>query len=136
MTQRDHDVLTALAARGVTDIVVDREPDPNGRWDKYVASHPQATLVCTEGKQTLYRVAPIAAASAPAAAGVPLPIAVIRPNVNEAAVTSMIDQDRTTRWESGPQTDRTAIEIDLGGVRTVAGVDLSLARSWRISRAD
>jgi hypothetical protein len=123
---RDHDVLTALAGRGVTDIVVDREPDPDGRWDKYVASHPQATLVCTEGKQMLYRVSPAGAPTAAAAAGVPVPIAVIRPNVNEAAVTSMIDQDRTTRWESGPQSDRTAVEIDLGGVRTVAGVDLSL----------
>ena len=38
----------------------------------------------------------------------------------------MTDHDRSTRWESGPQTDRTAIEIDLGGVRTVAGVDLFL----------
>ena len=38
----------------------------------------------------------------------------------------MTDRDRTTRWESGPQTDRTAVEIDLGSVRTVAGVDLLL----------
>jgi len=123
---RDHDVLTQLAARGVTDIIVDREPDPDGRWDKYVASHPQATLVCTEGKQSLYRVTPTEAAKMPAPGGTPLPIAVIRPSVNEAAVTSMTDQDRTTRWESGPQTDRTVVEIDLGGVRTVAGVDLLL----------
>ena len=124
---RDHDVLTELAARGVTEIIVDREPDPDGRWDKYVASHPQATLVCTEGKQSLYRVTPIADAEIPAAAaGTPLQIAVIRPNVNEGAVASMTDQDRTTRWESGPQTDRTVVEIDLGGVRTVAGIDLSL----------
>ena len=123
---RDHDVLTQLAARGVTDVIVDREPDPDGRWDKYVASHPRATLVCTEGKQSLYRIAPAEAATAPAAGGAPLPIAVIRPNVNEAAVTSMTDQDRTTRWESGPQTNRTAVEIDLGGVRTVGGIDLFL----------
>ncbi len=123
---RDHDVLTELAARGITDIVVDREPDPDGQWDKYVASHPQATLVCTEGKQTLYRVAPTHAAKMPAAGGAPLQIAVIAANVNNTAVTSMTDRDRTTRWESGPQTDRTAVEIDLGGVRTVAGADLLL----------
>ena len=123
---RDHDVLTQLAARGVTDIIVDREPDPDGRWDKYVASHSQAALVCTEGKQSLYRVTPTEAAKMPARGGTPLPIAVIRPNVNEAAATSMTDQDRTTRWESGPQTDRTVVEVDLGGVRTVAGVDLHL----------
>jgi hypothetical protein len=126
LTLRDPDVLTQLASRGVTDIIVDREPDPDGRWDKYVASHPNATLICTEGKQSLYHITPTAAAKLPAAGGAPLAIALIRPNVNEGAVTAMTDQDRTTRWESGPQTDRTMVEIDLGGVRTVGGIDLAL----------
>jgi hypothetical protein len=126
LTLRDHDVLTELAARGITDIIVDREPDPDGRWDKYVASHPRATLVCTVGKQSLYHVTPTAAAKMPSAGGTLLQIAVIRPNVNEGAVTLMTDQDRTTRWESGPQTDHTAVEIDLGGVRTIAGIELLL----------
>ena len=58
LTLRDHDMLTQLAARGVTDIIVDREADADGQWAAYVASHPQATLVCTEGNQSLYRVAP------------------------------------------------------------------------------
>jgi hypothetical protein len=119
-------MLTQLAARGITDVIVDREPDPDGRWDKYVASHPQATLLCTEGKQSLYRIAPSRAATMPAARGTPIPIAVIRPNVNQAGVTSMTDNDRTTRWESGPQTNRTAVDIDLGAVRTVAGIDVLL----------
>jgi hypothetical protein len=123
---RDHDVLTALAARGVTDVIVDREPDPDGHWDKYVASHPRATLVCTKGKQSLYRVTPTDAVTIPPAAGTPLQIAVIRPNVNEGAVALMTDRDRTTRWESGPQSDRTAVEIDLGGIRSVIGIDLLL----------
>ena len=126
LTLRDHDVLTELAARGITDIIVDREPDPDGRWDKFVASHPRAALVCTVGKQSLYHVTPTAAAKMPSAGGAPLQIAVIRPNVNEGAVTLMTDHDRTTRWESGPQTDHTAVEIDLGGVRTVAGIELLL----------
>jgi F5/8 type C domain len=123
---RDHDVLTQLAARGVTDIIVDRGSDPDGGWDKYVGSHPQARLVCTEGKQSLYHVTPAELSKIPAVGGTPLHIAIIRPNVNEGAVTSMTDHDRTTRWESGPQTDRTVVEVDLGGVRTVAGVDLLL----------
>lgn len=126
LTLRDPDVLTQLAARGITDVIVDREPDPDGRWDKYVASHPRATLICTEGKQSLYRITPAAVAPAATGAGSPVPIALIRPTVNEAAVTLMTDQDRTTRWESGPQSDRTAIEVDLGGVRNVSGIDLFL----------
>jgi hypothetical protein len=123
---RDHDVLTERAARGVTDNIVDREPDPAGQWDKYVASHPRAALVCTEGKQSLYHLTPTDDVKMPDAAGAPMQIAVIRSNVNQAAVTSMTDGDRATRWESGPQTDHTAVEIDLGGVQTVAGIDLLL----------
>ena len=38
----------------------------------------------------------------------------------------MTDGDRTTRWQSGPQSNRTAVEVDLGAVRTVSGIDLSL----------
>ena len=124
---RDPDMLTQLAAHGVTDIIVDRS-EAGGRWDKYVASHPRAALVCTEGKQSLYRVTPIAAAAASTIPGVPLPLAVIRPNINEHAVAAMIDQDPTTRWESGPQLNRTAVEIDFGSVRTVAGIDLLLGQ--------
>jgi len=127
LTLRDPDVLTQLARYGVTDVIVDREPDPDGRWDQYVSSHPHARLVCTEGQQTLYRITGVAPPPPPPpASGSPLPIAVIRPNVNEGAVTSMIDHDRATRWESGPQTDRTFVEVDLGAVRTVAGLDLLL----------
>src|SRR5688572_28903530 len=109
---RDHDMLTELAARGITDILVDRATDADGRWDQYVASHSGAALVCTAGKQSLYHVTPTAAGKLPPPGGTALPIAVIRPNVNEAAVPMMTDRDRATRWESGPQTDHTAIEID------------------------
>jgi hypothetical protein len=125
LTLRDADVLSQLAAHGVTDIVVDREPDPDGRWDQYVASHPNARLICSEGKQSLYRLA--ATPRPPSTSeGSQLPVAVIRPNVNEGAVTAMIDRDRTTRWESGPQSERTLVDLDLGSVRTVTGIDLSL----------
>jgi hypothetical protein len=126
LTLRDHDVLTELAARGVTDIIVDRQQDSGGQWDRYVASHARATLVCTEGKQSLYRVTAPDGMKTESVPGQALQIAVIHANVNNAAVSLMTDHDRSTRWESGPQSDRTAIEIDLGGVRTVAGVDLLL----------
>jgi hypothetical protein len=126
LSLHEHDVLTQLAARGITDVVVDRGPDRDAQWDKYVASHPRATLVCTKGKQSLYRITPEDAATQHPAAGSPLPIAAIRANVNGEAVASMTDRDLATRWESGPQIDRTAVEIDLGSVREVAGIDLLL----------
>ena len=56
LTLRDPDVLTQLAAHDITDIIVNREEDREGKWDEYVKSHPHARHLCTEGKQSLYRV--------------------------------------------------------------------------------
>ena len=103
LSLRDPDVLTQLAAHGINDVIVDRETDPGGRWDKYVASHPQARLVCAEGKQSLYRVT-TAPSTDQSSKGRAVPVALIRANVNAEDVTSMTDNDRSTRWESGPQT--------------------------------
>jgi hypothetical protein len=126
LTLRDPDVLTQLARYGVTDVVVNRERDRDGRWDQYVSSHPRARRVCREGQQTLYQISD--AGTAAPAAGHPVAVSAVRPNVNETVVAAMFDGDRTTRWQSGPQSDRTIVDLDLGAVRTVTGVDLMLGR--------
>jgi F5/8 type C domain len=125
LTLRDPDVLTQLAAHDINDIIVNRADDPEGRWDDYVKSHPHARHLCTEGKQSLYRVT-LPEAATQSAAAKPVSIALIRPTINTDGVTAMIDQDRLTRWESGPQTERASIDIDLGAMRSVAGIDLML----------
>jgi hypothetical protein len=50
----------------------------------------------------------------------------IRANVNDAAIARMTDGDRTTRWESGVQSDRVEMNIDLGAVRSVSSLELAL----------
>jgi hypothetical protein len=126
LTLRDPDVLTQLAAHGITDVVVDRDADPGGKWDSYVLSNKNARLVCTEGQQSLYRISGAETSKATSTPGHPVPIAVIRSNVNDEAIASMIDRDRTTRWESGPQSRRTFVELDLGAPHTVSGLDMLL----------
>jgi hypothetical protein len=124
---RDPDVLTELAASGVNDVIVDRNTDPGGRWDRYVSAHPQAHLVCTEGKQSLYHVnAAAVAGSASGGGNSAVPVTAIRATVNADAVRSITDGDRTSRWESGPQREKTQVEVDLGTTRTIEGIDLSL----------
>jgi hypothetical protein len=114
---------------GVTDIVVDREPDPEGGWNKYVESHAAATHVCTIGKQSLYRIGPAQQDSNERTSGSPLRAAVIRTNVNPDIAPLMVDRDLATRWHSGPQETGMRVDIDLGSVQMVQGVDLSLARA-------
>jgi hypothetical protein len=38
----------------------------------------------------------------------------------------MFDGDRTTRWQSGPQTDSTEMDLDLGDTKSVTGLQLML----------
>ena len=128
LSLRDPDILTQLAVLGVTTAVVDRNEDSGGKWDEYVRSNPGVTHVCTISQQSLYRLAvpPAAAISKPA--GTPLRAAVIRANVNADKVLFMADDDVTTRWESGPQGEGMRVDVDLGSVQPVVGVDLTLGR--------
>ncbi len=133
LSLRDDDVLTQLASLGATDIVVDSERDDEGAWKAFVAAHPGTQTICSEEGRTLYRL-PTPAPSLLAASGTVgggagspvLPIAVLRANVNDEETRLMVDGDLDTRWQSGPQSDRTVIDIDLGTERSVDAVQLLL----------
>ena len=127
LSLQDDDVLTQLARHGAVGIVINADDDQDGVWRKFVTAHKGVEVVCTEGRQTLYRLNETPAVSAQARGqGTPLPVAAIRSNVNSQVVGNMTDGDRTTRWESGPQSDRTAMEIDLGTVRSLSALELML----------
>jgi hypothetical protein len=121
----DTAVLTLMARQSDVDVLVHGDDD-RGEMDAYVRSHPGAQHICTEDRQSLYRIVQTSAAAVPNTVGAPLALALIRANVNGDAVFSMADGDRTTRWHSGAQTKNTIVEVDLGGVRTVAGIDMLL----------
>jgi hypothetical protein len=121
------DVLTQLAARGVTHVVVDRDEDRRGRWEQYVESHPTATRICTVGKQSLYRMTPPPASAAPAQ-GAPIKVVALRANVNQNLTMSMVDGDLATRWQSGPQGEGMRVDVELASVQAVQGLDVSLGR--------
>jgi len=55
-----------------------------------------------------------------------LSIVALHANVNEGDEKFMIDGDRATRWQSGPQSDHTIVDIDLGTERSVRAVQLLL----------
>jgi hypothetical protein len=125
---RDDDVLEQLASHGVRDVVVDSARDGDGLWRQYVMARPGTRVVCSEEGRTLYRLSP----STPGSGDVrgrltaSLQIAVLRANVNSGDEKFMLDGDRATRWQSGPQSDQTTVDIDLGGERFVDEVQLLL----------
>jgi hypothetical protein len=128
LSLRDPDILTHLGDFGVTDIVVDRASDARAAWEKYLLLSPGIRHVCTAGEHSLYRVEvpptqPAALASQPL-----LRPARIIPNVNDKLAPLMDDGDLATRWESGTQEEGMRVDVDLGSVRTVEGIDLFLGR--------
>lgn len=123
---RDPDVLTLVAAPGEVDVLVHDDRDRGGELNAYVRAHPGAQHLCTHDRQSLYRISGAAPAAVTAAGGMPVQLARIRANVNDTDVHRMVDHDRTTRWHSGPQSENTIVDFDLGVVRTVVGVDVLL----------
>jgi hypothetical protein len=125
LSLRDEGILTAVASRGTSHIIVTPEGDRDGRWKRYLESQPDVKLVCSDGGQNLYRLigkAPLETSER----GVPLTLAEVTPNTNAHFLKYMFDRDLATRWESGPQSEGTAIVIDLGADRSVDAIELKL----------
>jgi hypothetical protein len=118
-------VLTVLAAHGASNIVVDTRADEDGSLRRYITSHAGVETVCSEEGHTLYHL-PHAAPTDSHVGGTPLHIATVWTSVNERDVKYMFDGDRTTRWQSGPQTDSTEMDLDLGDTKSVTGLQLTL----------
>jgi hypothetical protein len=53
-------------------------------------------------------------------------LASVEPNAKPDLLKYMLDGDLTTRWESGPQSEGTAVVIDLGTDHSVDAVELKL----------
>jgi hypothetical protein len=122
---RDQSVLTVLAAHGASNVVVDTRADEDGSLRRYITSHAGVETVCSEEGHTLYHL-PHAAPTDSHVEGTPLHIATVWTSVNERDVKYMFDGDRTTRWQSGPQTDSTEMDLDLGDTKSVTGLQLTL----------
>jgi len=120
---RDDDVLTQLASHGITDVVVDTSRDADG-WSRYLLTHPGTQTVCSQEGRTLYRLQSSSPPTNIQSSSKPLKIAALHANVNEGNEKYMLDGDRTTRWESGPQSDRTVLDVDLGIEQRVSAIQL------------
>jgi hypothetical protein len=123
---RDLEVFSQLASHGAPNVVVDKTADPSGEWQRYVEAYPRAQVVCSDDRQVLFRLSPLLSPMKAPSSARPLKIATVRANVHEADLQYMMDNDRTTRWETGPQSDSIVMDIDLGETKSVAAVETTL----------
>lgn len=128
LAAQDPALLMAVATLGPLDVVVDGASDPDGSIARYVTAFPGATRVGGDGVRTVYR---LSGAAAPAVAlGAVLPVAHVRAVRETEGANRMHDGRPETGWtDVSPKADGWVM-IDLGTVREVGGLTLSLGRAF------
>ncbi len=129
LSGREDGLLTRLAAHGVGYVAVGPHASA-GPLRSYVAAQPGTALICDAADGTaLYRLrAPGVPAPPQTPAGPALPVAHVWSTANEQDLPLMLDGNPATRWWSEPHGEGSRLDIDLGEVRTVAGLELWLGR--------
>lgn len=121
----DQPLLAAIATLGAIDVVVDGSADADGGYAKYVAGTTGATEVLTDGTRKVFR---LPAQAAPQPLGPTVPIASVRAvHTAGGEWRNMHDGNDDTSWIDYPQKGDAWVLVDLGDVRTIAGVANNIA---------
>jgi hypothetical protein len=123
----NHDarMFDALTASGPLLVVVDTARDPEAQWAKQVAARPGATLAGTEAGRQIFSL-PAGPQLQEPPVSAPLAVQSATASVNADKVALALDGDADTRWDSGPQMGNEVVTIDLGSVRSVDGLTMTL----------
>jgi hypothetical protein len=128
LNQEDHAVLTTMAGFADLEVVVDHEEDVDGKWRRFVETHPAAELAHTSDVYSSYR---IRAASGTQVArrleGPTLAVASATASAGQELLPRMTDGDLVSRWEARrEQRPGDRLTLDLGSVKQVRGLELAL----------
>jgi F5/8 type C domain len=121
----DETVLSALAAWGPILIAINRSNDADGRWSTYLLRNSLVAPVASSGTWNLFLLR--ATASRAAIASERLAVERVTSNFTTSDWRVLVDDDALTRWATwGPQRGDEAVVVDLGAVRQVSGISVSL----------
>ena len=129
LKQHDPSVLTRLSSFGPIEVVIDKALDEGGAHERFLLSHPQASLVYQDSDYASFRVergrhvGPLAKIP-----GERLRIASISSQVSAALLGNMTDDDIVTRWSTArEQRPGDAFIVDLGAPHEVNGAEMLIA---------
>ncbi len=123
---RDPRMFDALTALGPVLVVVDTAHDADGQWAKQLAERPGTTLERVESGRKVFS---LAGGSVPEEAQrfPPLcPIQSVSANINVDRMPLVLDGNLNTCWDSGAQLGAENVTIDLGSMRAVDGLTMTL----------
>ena len=125
----DPDVIATLTSATALAVALDTRED-DGKWVRFFETSPGTTPLGRDGNFALFSVA---RSAKPAARehGPALHVASIAATDHAAYTWMMTDGNLATRWDTkGPQVPGEFVTIDLGTVRSVDGLSLSLGAAF------
>ncbi len=129
VNNRDPRILERLAEHGVRDIRITRAQDRDGSLRRFIADFPGAALVGEDGPETLFRLPAFPPADHRVVLGAPIPIAALDANVRPDLLPNLLDGNRGTRWETGPQAPGHELQITLAAAAPLGAVVMDLGPS-------
>jgi hypothetical protein len=124
----DPAVLPRLAELGPLEIMVDREADTDGSWERFVAAQPGIERVFSDPDYSSYLLERRPRGTA-AARGQALPIQSASASDRQDLLPAIGDGDLVTRWQGGnEQQPGQWLMVDLGVPGNVAALEIRLGR--------
>ena len=123
---RDPRMFDALAASGPLVVAVDALRDDGSRWSKQLAARPGTVILGEESGRRLYSLTGGTLPPEINPAAQRLSVHSATANVENLRLALAFDGDPATRWDGGAQRGGEVLTIDLGSVRTVDGLTLTI----------
>jgi hypothetical protein len=123
---RDPRMFDALAASGPVVVAVDALRDDGSRWSKQLAARPGTVILGEESGRRLYSLTGGTLPPEIDPAAQPLRVQSAIANVENPRLPLALDGDPETRWDGGAQRGVEVLTVDLGSVRTVDGLTMTL----------
>jgi hypothetical protein len=119
-------MFDALAALGPVVVAVDALRDDGSRWSKQLAARPRTVNLGEESGRRLYSLTGGSLPPEIDPAAQRLSVHSATANVENPRLALALDGDPATRWDGGAQRGVEVLTIDLGSVRTVDGLTMTL----------
>jgi hypothetical protein len=123
---RDPQLFDAFAASGRVVVAVDALQDGDSRWSKQLAARPGTVILGEESGKRLYALTGGTLPPEIDPAAERLNVQSASANVENPRVALALDGDPETRWDGGAQRGGEVLTVDLGSVRTVDGLTMTL----------
>jgi hypothetical protein len=123
---RDPQMFDAISAWGPLVVAIDQRRDEGGRWAQQLTARPGSVAL---GQESGYQFFSVAGGTLPAEVelGSPrLQVKSVTANVQNERIALALDGDPETRWDSGPQRGTEVVTVDLGALRAVDGLTMTI----------